>query len=817
MQKRSLPLYLLLCFVFCVPELKAQNIESSINLYGTNFPQEKIHIHFDKETYLPGETIWFKAYLFEENLPSERSTNLYAALYDEKGRLLKQSVSPVFNSTADGYFNLPDSLKSRQLICRAYTAWMMNFDTTALFTRTIKLLTGNSRTPAGNIAETVSLNFFPEGGNIIDGTRNTIAFKANYNNGLPFAVNGVIKKQETGEVLMPLQPLHDGMGRFDIDIEPGNKYYAEWMDHNGTKMQTWLPDARTAGLSLKLTVQKEKLFYNVINKTGSDSLHILMYMYQKIFYRTSIAVKDGEPFTGMVPVNTLPSGVMQLTVFDAGWQPVAERVAFINNDNFSVNAALNSTAISMQKRGKNELEILVADTIPANMSLSITDAEMNGEETGNTIISGLLLKGDIRGYVHNPAYYFTNNTDAGLKAKLDLVMLTNGWRRYNWADMMVQKTPAIKYPVDEYLGVYGQIAKEVQEKMDKDEQVNLIVKTIDSTNNFYAVKPDNNGLLKQTGLVFYDSARVYFSFNKNKDNNRQIAFGKFNFTYPVSPSIRNYPVLLVPDTSGAGYHPNTSLFQYYSSNNGIKKFNEEKTLQGVVVKSGGWRNWKNDPLLKMDEKYASGMFSGGAIDFSLDVLHDEKAWTKLDVFNYIRGNIPGLNIGSPGRMGADRSITYGGVQTAKNVLVYIDEHEMTANDLENLSLTQIAYIKFIPNFAGRGPDAGGGGINPALSVYTRKGDDLIDRRPTEKDLGFIKIAGYTPLKEFYSPDYAQTNTTTGTDARTTLLWMPYILTNAANRKVPVRFYNNDFTRKLRIVLEGINEEGKLIHIEKRIE
>ena len=123
----------------------------------------------------------------------------------------------------------------------------------------------------------------------------------------------------------------------------------------------------------------------------------------------------------------------------------------------------------------------------------------------------------------------------------------------------------------------------------------------------------------------------------------------------------------------------------------------------------------------------------------------------------------------------------------------------------------------IPNFAGRGADPGGRSVNPAISVYTRKGDDLIDHTPKETDLNMVKIAGYSPLKEFYSPDYAQTNTTTGTDARTTLLWMPYILTNAANRKVPVRFYNNDFTRKLRIVLEGINEEGKLIHIEKRIE
>lgn len=130
--KKLLYCCVLLTAFFSV-DLKAQIIESSINLYGTNFPQEKIHIHFDKESYLPGETIWFKAYLFEENLPSERSTNFYAALYDEQGKLVQHQMSPIFGSTSDGHFVVPDSLQSAQLIFRAYTGWMLNFDTSMLF------------------------------------------------------------------------------------------------------------------------------------------------------------------------------------------------------------------------------------------------------------------------------------------------------------------------------------------------------------------------------------------------------------------------------------------------------------------------------------------------------------------------------------------------------------------------------------------------------------------------------------------------------------------------------------------------------------
>ncbi len=796
--------------VFSSTYLQAQTIENSINLYGASYPQEKIHIHFDKESYLPGETIWFKAYVFEENLPSERSTNFYAALYDEKGKLVQQQMSPVFSGSSDGHFTIPDSLGSAGLICRAYTNWMLNFDTAMLFTRAIKII--SNKTEPETSKKTVSLQFFPEGGQIIGGIVNTIAFKASYNNGIPYFVNGVIKDQETGEVIMPLAVLHDGMGKFDLDFQPGHKYYAEWVDNNGAKQQTWLPDTKPNGVSLKLSVQKDKLFYNLVNRTGNDSLHVLMYMYQKIFYKSNLAVTASVPHTGLIPTNELPSGTMQVTVFDANWQPVAERVAFLNNNNYGINAAVFTKEVSTKKRGKNTLEIFVADTIPANMSLSISDADMNFETTAHSIVSDFLLKGDVKGYIHNPAFYFTNNVDADVRNKLDLVMLTHGWRRYNWADMMVQKTPAVKFQPDDFLGVYGQIGEEAMRKMEEDEKVTLIVKTVDSTNNFYTLIPEKNGFIRQKGLVFYDSASVYFTFNKNKLLNRQMAFSNSNFTLQQPAAINNYKNYLVFDTAGIVYNPATSLFKYYSENGGIRSFNNEKTMEALVIKSGGWRNWKNDPVIKMNDRYTSGMFSGGVGGYAIDVLHDEKSWTKLDIYTYIRNTIPALVIGNVNVLDG-RKLYY----SQRLVTVYIDERPVENSELEIMSLSQVAFLKFIPMFSGISADAGGSVIGPILAVYTKKGNDLIDRSPTEKDLGMVKVAGYSALKEFYSPNYAEGNVTTGTDARTTLLWMPYVLTDKNNRKIPVTFYNNDFTKKIRLVLEGINDEGKMIRIEKIIE
>jgi hypothetical protein len=805
----------LIATLLCNTELNAQTIENSINLYGTDFPQEKIHIHFDKESYLPGETIWFKAYLLEENLPSNRSTNFYAALYDEKGKMVQQHISPVFNSSTDGHFIVPDSLQSAQLICRAYTTWMLNFDTAMLFTQVIRII--NSTTQSGN-NETANLHFFPEGGDIIEGVKNTIAFKASYNNGLPFHVAAVIKKQDSDEVAVPLTVLHDGMGKFNLDISRGDKYYAEWTDNNGIKVQTFLPEAKAKGVSLKISLQADKLYFNLVNKTGSDSLHILMYMYQKVFYKTNLSLRDAEPYTGIIPVSSLPSGTMQLTVFDVNWQPVAERVAFINNNNFIINAGLFTKETSLQKRGKNIIEILIADTVPANMSLSISDADLNNAAAENTIISNFLLKADVKGYIHNPAYYFTGNVDALVKAKLDLVMLTNGWRRYNWNNMLVQRMPSVNYPADGYLSVYGRTGKEVMDKLEKDETVNLIIKTTDSSNYFYSILPDKNGIIKHTGLIFYDTAMVYYSFNKNKNLNSQIAFGNSNFTNIQPAYINHYNNYFLHKTETDTFIKSAALYKYYLENIDFKKGRRAITLEPVVVKTRQRKNlryWNNEGLEAIEKKYATGDFRGFKRDwignnnliYGIDVLHDVTADMSLDIAEYIVKKIPWLMIGHG---------TYGERFIWDTEDIYIDGVKSDWDDLIKVKLRFIAYIKFFEITPVKTDTAKLGRRGGGLAVYTQKGRDLIERNPTAKDIGLVYVAGYTPIKEFYEPDYALDNTN-DTDARTTLLWLPYIFTDIANRKLPIIFYNNDFTKKMRIVLEGINEEGKMIRIEKMIE
>ena len=143
-------------------------------------------------------------------------------------------------------------------------------------------------------------------------------------------------------------------------------------------------------------------------------------------------------------------------------------------------------------------------------------------------------------------------------------MLTNGWRRYNWNNMLVQRMPFVKYPADSYLSVNGFIGKELMGKLGKDETVNLIIKTADSANYFYSTAPDKNGNLKRTGLIFYDTAMVYYSFNKNKNFNSQLAFGNSNFTNIQPTVIYNYNNSFLSKNENDTSYKSTALFKYYT-------------------------------------------------------------------------------------------------------------------------------------------------------------------------------------------------------------------------------------------------------------
>jgi hypothetical protein len=146
----------------------AQSVDSVMSIYAEKYQQEKIHIHFDKAAYNKGETVWLKAYLMAGTEPSDISKSFYIDCYDANGKMLAHNIFPVFESCAKGQFVIPDNYTQPFVHVRAYTKWMLNFDSSFLFDKNIPVVTSLTNTKNKSIAK-YEIQFFPEGGDLIDG------------------------------------------------------------------------------------------------------------------------------------------------------------------------------------------------------------------------------------------------------------------------------------------------------------------------------------------------------------------------------------------------------------------------------------------------------------------------------------------------------------------------------------------------------------------------------------------------------------------------------------------------------------------------
>ena len=202
----------ILVFLFPV-FLHAQKMDSMMRVYAERYPQEKVYVHFDKSVYNPGETIWFKAYLFSGVEPSMISRNFYAELTDAEGNILQRRIAPLFESTAASSFSIPPGLKNNILHFRAYTSWMLNFDTAFLYEKDIHILHENRDTSAIIESNDQLLQFFPEGGDLVAGVENNVAFLSTDKFGVPVSLKGMLT-DAAGKNILEFNSVHDGMGKF---------------------------------------------------------------------------------------------------------------------------------------------------------------------------------------------------------------------------------------------------------------------------------------------------------------------------------------------------------------------------------------------------------------------------------------------------------------------------------------------------------------------------------------------------------------------------------------------------------------------------
>lgn len=428
-------------------------------------PIEKVYLHTDKPYYALGDTIWFKAYVTvgSRHQLSALSGALYVDLVNEEDSILRTLKLPVSAGTSQGDFALKEEWKAGNYRIRAYTQWMRNAGADYFYDEFItignptnaegdsnqkktssKIKPQNAKEDVIDASNAYDIQFFPEGGTLINGVISKVAFKAVAATGLSVEIKGVIVDDQNVNII-DFTTVHVGIGTFTIKPEKGRSYSAKVRLPDGKEQTIPLPKATDEGYSL-----------GVFQTAGSDSLLVrvnvsdsqLKLLIQNPNPLSLIVQSGGESIytlrvriTGLVnsiwlKKNDFPMGIAQFTLFNDKNEPLNERIAFIKNgDKMHISVSTPKTVYKSKEKVELQLLSRAADgsPVPGSFSIAVIDERKVpvDEADESTIFSNMLLKSDLKGYIERPNYYFTNDTEK-INSALDNLMLTQGYRRFNW-------------------------------------------------------------------------------------------------------------------------------------------------------------------------------------------------------------------------------------------------------------------------------------------------------------------------------------------------------------------------------------------------
>ena len=784
----------------------AQKIDSVLNALSASLPVEKIYIHYDKEYYVAGETIWFKAYLYNEGKPGGISSNLYVQFLDANGQLISSGRYPVMGAVTKGSIVIPDSLPQGNYYIRAVTPNMLNGDEELIYKKNLFIYRPSAAAAAGvKPQQTVSLHFFPESGHLIDGILTVVGFKANDQWGIPVEAHGIIKTDD-GTTVAPFHSYHDGIGKVQFKPIAGKKYTAELETTAGKRIFS-LPEVQTSGINLKIQDEKGgkkfQLSRGSKEKEKFETVLLVVQINNHVVNEFEITFEEYPSVIGHILTDSLPSGILHFTVFTMDRLPVAERLSFVDNGEYKGHASIVPVTTSLDKRASNSLELSFSDSLQFSCSVSIVDISGGSFGDEDNIWSRFLLTSDLKGYIYNPAWYFNQRGDS-VKQALDNLMLTHGWSRFNWTKLFAGQYPQQKYIDQDLIAISGKVLDERNKQPLSYGQLNVLLEAADSSQQSIELPVDEKGRFARDSMFFTGNSKLFYGYlDKNgKQKPGVVEMDTDSLSYIINRVPKNLEIF-------AGIKNPLTLFNKEEIDNRIgfvKSENDEKVKELANVNIQAKSSKK--PVDVVNEKYTTGVFRAPG-KVTLDNINEPANDRAMNVVDYIKNRIPQLTL-QGGTFVNRKNFS---LQSGRNwvVGIFLNEIPTDINQLRILRADDVALVKFYEaGFVGVGSGSPGG----ALAVYTKEKSNK-DLKPDKLD--YVEADGYAITKEFYHPDYSVPDSRHAlADKRTTLYWNPDVITDGETKVVKLNFFNNDFTKKYKVVVEGVDATGRLVHVEKII-
>ena len=419
--------------------------------YSEQNLQERIYVHTDRELYLAGEILWFK--LYNVNTASNKSIDFskvaYVEIIDKNQKPVLQAKIAIDKGSGSGSLYLPVSLPSGNYQFRAYTSWMKNFSPDFYFEKNIRLVNGLTKPEkkqALNEALNYDIQFFPEGGNMIESLPAKLAFRAIDSQGKGVDFRGTLV-DENNNSLLSFKPLKFGIGSFSFKPENGKTYRALIEIPGSKTIVKEIPSSKTGYVLQLENADAERVKVKIHANEGSSNQELILFVHTRQDKKLSESITlNGGKAEFLIERNKLSVGISQFTLFNISGKALAERLYFIRPSS-QLNLEIKADKSAYLTRKKVSLELLSKDEkgldIDADASVSVFASNTNPADEAD-IFNYLWLKSDLKGNIESPGYYLKIK-DAVADEALDNLMLTHGWRRFVWQDVISKNKPVFGF------------------------------------------------------------------------------------------------------------------------------------------------------------------------------------------------------------------------------------------------------------------------------------------------------------------------------------------------------------------------------------
>ena len=788
------------------------------NRFSLMNPQEKVYLHFDNTGYYMGETIWFTAYVVNGllNRATDMSKVLYVELLSPEGRVLEQQKLKIEQGRASGSISLSGS--SKVIIggfyeVRAYTHSMLNWEGT-YYTRVFPVFDNPSERgeyrqritlyprserfpylrPREGKLKKLNVTFYPEGGELVQGVRSRIAFKAIDEMGRGVNVAGVVY-DASGRKVTVLGSKHGGMGYFELVPDDGK--YEVHIGFDGREYTFRLPEAKPTGYVMRVdSVESDSLEVVLCRNDFTEGCRLgVAVLCRGLAYEFATADLQ-EKLCNRIKLSTadLPGGVQQITAYTRDGEVVAERLAY-HDDGRRVQVAVKGSKRWYRPFEQIKLSLDVTDEKGLPLSTTLSMAVRDPQTTvasydRRDIESELLLSSELRGYIENIDYYFESD-DAEHRAALDLLMLVQGWRRYEWKQLTGIEPFEGKYPVEEGIAVSGKVLRPAVSRAMRDVDVTVWVYS-DRTNVKGKTVTDSLGRFRFVSEEDFYGDNELSILTERKSRRGNMKASTLDIVLDrVYPDPRGYEPTEreVPTGEAIPYREHTvvdtvseieidSLLQM-----GLPAGTQVHQLPEVEVNRRWWERFE----------YRRG------IQYDVQEEQDRLIDNRVDYTNNVVDFLMQVDVNFRIKFGK----LYYKAKPVK-IVTYQDMYYATLDDIDSIRIAESFDPDILKSFVK--------GVGEAATYSDTFTYVIIYPKPVSKqekgETGYrkTKLRGYSVPTDFYRVDYSKGVLPDEQDYRRTLYWNPSVETDSSGR-ASVMFYNNGTEHGLDISVETLSPDG----------